>query len=111
MRRWRTGLLLSLPQALPLQIREFFDQLLHLLLILDGLPHAVFPLTGHEHLAQFPSLASDQIETSMQFSAGAMTAGFATTHIAHGKGAAQEASDVDDLRQTRSLLPFPSGEL
>jgi hypothetical protein len=69
------------------------------LLILDGLPHAVFPLTRHEHLAQFPSMAPDQIETGMQFSSGAMTAGFATTNIPHGEGAAQKASGVDDLRQ------------
>jgi hypothetical protein len=81
------------------------------LLILDGLPHAVFPLTRHEHLAQFPSLASDQIETGVQFSPGAMTAGFATTNIPYGEGAPQKASSVDDLCQARSLPPFPGGEL
>ena len=40
-----------------------------------------------------------------------MTAGFATTDISDGESAAQKASGVDDLRETRSLLPFPSGEL
>jgi hypothetical protein len=109
--RWRTGLFLSLLQALPLQIGEFFNQLFHLLLILDRLPHAVFPLARHEHLAQLPSLASDQIQTGMQFSSGAMTAGFATTDISDGESAAQKASGVDDLRETRSLLPFPGREL
>ncbi|HEV2421205.1 MAG TPA: hypothetical protein VGS59_05800 [Candidatus Acidoferrales bacterium] len=40
-----------------------------------------------------------------------MTAGLATTDISDGEGAAQKASRVDDLRQTRSLLPFAGGEL
>jgi hypothetical protein len=56
-------------------------------------------------------VASDQIETGVQLSSGAMTAGFATTNSPHGESAAQKASGVNDLRQTRSLPPFPGGEL
>src|SRR5580700_723601 len=47
----------------------------------------------------------------MQLSAGAMTAGLATTNIAHAESAAQKARAVDHLRQARSLASFSGGEL
>jgi len=47
----------------------------------------------------------------MQFSPGAMTARLTTTNIPNGEGTAQKASRMDDLRQARSLLPFPGREL
>jgi hypothetical protein len=46
--------------------------------ILDGLPHAIFPFLGHEHLAQFPSLLSHQVETSVRLSPRAVAIRFAT---------------------------------
>jgi hypothetical protein len=46
--------------------------------ILDGLPHAIFPFLGHEHLEQFPSLLSHQVETSVRLSPDAVAIRFAT---------------------------------
>jgi hypothetical protein len=97
--------------SLPLQIGEFFDQLFHLLVILDGLPNPLFPLPRHEHLAQLPSLPSDQVQTGMQLSLGAMATGFATADIPQSEGAAQKASGVDDLRQAGPLPTFLGSEL
>ena len=61
MRRRRTVLLLSLSQALPLPLGEFFDQRLHLLLILNRPADAFFPGLGDTNLAEFSLVALDQI--------------------------------------------------
>src|ERR1700681_2266404 len=81
LRRRRTVSLLSLLQALPLQIGEFFDQPLHLLVVLDGLPHPLFPLPRHEQLPQLPPLAPNQVEAGMELAPGATTTGFAATNV------------------------------
>jgi hypothetical protein len=104
-------LLLSLLDSLPLQIGEFFDQFFHLLVVLDGLPHALFPLPRHEHLAQLPFLPSDQVQTGMQLPLGAMATGFATANIPQREGAAQKARGADDLGQARPLPTFLGGEV
>jgi hypothetical protein len=59
MRRRRTALLLSLPQALPLSLGEFFDQGLHLLVALNRLADAFFPGLGDTNLAEFSLVALD----------------------------------------------------
>jgi hypothetical protein len=61
MRRRRTALLLSLPQALPLPLGEFFDQRLHLLVVLNRLADAFFPSLGDTNLAGFSLVALDKI--------------------------------------------------
>jgi hypothetical protein len=61
MSRRRTALLLSLPQALPLPLGEFFDQGLHLLVVLNRLADALFPGLGDANLAEFSLVALDQI--------------------------------------------------
>jgi hypothetical protein len=104
-------LLLSLLQALPLQIGELFDQLFHLLLVLHGLPYAFFPLPRHKHLTQFSTLPSDQVETGMELSMGAATTRFATADVSDGEGAAKKAGLVDDLRQARATSSLAIGEL
>lgn len=104
-------LLLSLLQALPLQIGELFDQLFHFLLVLDCLPYAFFPLPRHKHLAQFSSLPSDQVETSMELSLGAATTRFATADVSDGEGAAQKTGLVDDLGQARATSSLAIGDL
>src|SRR6267143_1177452 len=97
-KRRRTALLLSLLQALPLQIREFFDQLFHLLVVLDGFPDTPFPLPRHEQLAQFSPLSSNQVEAGMQFSPSAATTGLAAVDVSQGEGTAEKTSLVNDLR-------------
>lgn len=110
-KRRKTALLLSLLQALPLQLRELFDQLFHLLVVLDRFPNAPFPLPRNEQLAQLSPLPSNQVETIMEFPLRAATAGFATANVSQREGTAQQTSLVNDLRQAGAASPFVSGEL
>jgi hypothetical protein len=105
------GLLLSLLQALPFQIREFFDQLFHLLVVLNRFPDAPFPLPRHKQLAQLSPLPSNQVEAGMELSPSAVTTGFAAVHVSQGEGAAEKTSLVNDLRQAGAASPFTIGEL
>jgi hypothetical protein len=59
MRRRRTALLLSLPQALPLPFGEFFDQRLDLLVVLHCLADALFPSLGDANLPKLSLPALD----------------------------------------------------
>jgi len=61
MRRRRTALLLSLSQALPLPLGEFFDQRLHLLVVLNRLADAFFPGLGDTDLTWFSLVTLDEI--------------------------------------------------
>ncbi len=88
-KRWRTALLLPLLQALPFQIRELFDQLFHLLVVLNRFPDAPFPLPRHKQLAQLSPLPSNQVEAGMEFSPSAVTTGFAAADVSQGEGAAR----------------------
>jgi hypothetical protein len=91
-------LFLSLLQALPFQIREFFDQLFHLLVVLNRFPDAAFPFPRHKQLAQLSSLPSNQVEAGMGLSLSAVTTRFAAPDVSQGEGAAEKASLVNDLR-------------
>jgi len=104
-------LLLSLLQALPLPIGQFFDQPFHLLVVLDGLPHALFPLPRHEQLAQLPPLAPNQVEAGMELSPGATTTGFAAANVPQREGATEKAGSVHDLRQAGPAPTFPIREV
>jgi len=110
-KRRRTALLLSLLQALPLQIREFFDQLFHLLVVLNGFPDALLPLPRYKQLAQLSPLPSNQVEAGMELSPSAVTTGFATVDVSQGEGAAEKTSLVNDLRQAGAAAAFAIGEL
>src|SRR5258708_13137512 len=77
MKRRRTALLLSLLQALPFQIRKFFDQLFHLLVVLNRFPDTPFPLPRHKQLAQLSPLSSNQVQAGVELSPSAATTGFA----------------------------------
>jgi hypothetical protein len=110
-KRRRTVLLLSLLQALPFQIREFFDQLFHLLVVLNRFPDAPFPLPRHKQLAQLSPLPSNQVEAGMGLSPSAVTTGFAALDVSEGEGAAEKTSLVNDLRQAGAAAAFAIGEL
>jgi hypothetical protein len=97
--------------VLPLQIREFFDQLFHLLMVLHRFPDALFPVTRHKQLAQLSSLPPDQIEAGMKLASGAATAWFPAANIAQGESAAEEPGGVDDLGQAGTAAPFAIREL
>src|SRR5437588_4458267 len=47
----------SFLEPLPLQFGDFFNQLLHLVIIMDGLANALLPSFGDTNLAQFSILA------------------------------------------------------
>ena len=53
-RRRRTGGFPSIQQSLPLDLGQFFQQLLDFLITLNVLADALFPFLGHEHLAGLP---------------------------------------------------------
>ena len=80
-------------------------------MILDGLPHPLFPFPRHEQLPQLSPLPSDQVQTGMELSPGAVATGFAAADIPQMEGAAQKASVVNDLRQAGAVSAFPIGEL
>jgi len=107
----RTVLLLSLLQALPFQIREFLDQLFHLLVVLNRFPGAPFPFPRHKQLAQLSPLSSNQIQAGMGLSPSAVTTGFAALDVSQGEGAAEKMSLVNDLRQAGAASPFAIGKL
>jgi hypothetical protein len=105
------GLLLSLLQTLPFQIRKFFDQPLHLLLVAHCFPNTSFPLPGHKQLVQFSAFTANQVQTSMGLSVSTATVGLSTAHGAHREGAAEETSLVHNLRQTRAATTLAIREL
>src|SRR5258708_39501789 len=105
MKRRRTALLLSLLQALPFQIRKFFDQLFHLLVVLNRFPDAPFPLPRHKQLAQLSPLPSNQVEAGMELSPSAVTTGVAAVDVSQGEGAAEETRLVNELRPGGAEAP------
>src|SRR5258708_22745558 len=111
MKRRRTALLLSLLQALPFQIRKFFDQLFHLLVVLNRFPDAPCPLPRHKQLAQLSPLSSNQVQAGVELSPSAVTTGFAAPDVSQGEGAAEKTSLVNDLCQTGATSPLAIGEL
>jgi len=48
------GLWFPFPQAIPFQLRDFFDELLHLLVTAYGLANPLLPCLGDTDLARFP---------------------------------------------------------
>jgi hypothetical protein len=53
-RRRRTGSFPSIQQSLPLDLGQFFQQLLDFLITLNVLADALFPFLGHERTASVP---------------------------------------------------------
>gem|GEM_PF-6982950 len=56
-RRRKTVSLLPLLDPFPFPFRNFFDQLLHQVVVIDGLANALVPSTWDANLAKLPPLA------------------------------------------------------
>src|SRR5207253_7488736 len=77
-RRSGGGERLSLPllDALPFQLGNFLDQLLHPPIIADGPANTLLPCFGDADLTRLPSVTLDQVYGLMQFALGTMAARF-----------------------------------
>ena len=64
-------------QTLPFQLGNLFHELLHLLVVVDGLANAWVPSLGDTDLAQFPLVALDQIQGGMELALGTTAGRFA----------------------------------
>jgi hypothetical protein len=98
-------------QALPFQIRKFFDQPFHLFLVPDGFPDARFPLPRHKQLVKLSALAANQVQASMRLAVGTAAVALPAADVAYGKGAAEETGRVNDLREPRTASPLTIREL
>jgi len=87
-------------EALPLQFGDFLDQLLHRVIIVDGLVDASLPILGKAQLAELALVALDEIEGVMQLAVGAVAGGFAALTGASGERAAQEPVARSELGDT-----------
>jgi hypothetical protein len=56
------GLSFPFPKPIPFQLRDLFDEVLHLLVTADSLANSQLPRLGHTDLARFPDMALNQIE-------------------------------------------------
>jgi hypothetical protein len=93
----RRILAFPLPQTLPLQFRDFFNELLHLLITTHRLAKVFMPGFRNTDLTRFSLVLLDQIQGLVEHALSTATVGFAALARARVQGAAQE--------------PFPRGEL
>jgi len=82
---------------LPLDLGQFFQQLLDFLITLNVLADAFFPFLGHEHLAGLATPALHQVQRAVQFPVGTATIRFATAAPTHRQRAAQKGLAGNDL--------------
>src|SRR5258708_38196867 len=71
--------MLGLPflETLPFQFGHFFHEALHLLIVTNGLAHALAPWLGDANLAQPAGMTLHEGHRLVQLAVGAMTVGFA----------------------------------
>ena len=93
-------------QPLPLDLREFLQQLLDFLIALHALADALFPLLGHEHLARLTPLALHDVQRQVQFAVGTTTVRLPAPAPTRRQGAAEKTLAGDDLRQARTAFPL-----
>ncbi len=74
----KKDLFLSLRKPVPLYFGYFFDQLLHLLLIVHRLPDTLLPGLGDADLAVFTIVTLNQIQGSVRFAAGSIAGRLST---------------------------------
>jgi hypothetical protein len=84
--------MLGLPflETFPFQFGHFFNQALHLPVVIDGLTHALPPWLGDANLAQPAGMTLHQVHRLVQFAVGAMAVGFAALAGTFGKSAAKK---------------------
>ena len=84
--------MLGLPflETAPFQFGNLFDETLHLLVVTDGLAHALLPRFRHANLAQFAGTTLHQVHRPMLLAVGAMAVGFAAFAGAIGQSAAKK---------------------
>src|ERR1035437_247558 len=84
--------MLGLPflETFPFQFGHFFNEVLHLLVVTNGLAHALAPRLGDTNLAQLAGMTLHQVHRLVQFAVGAMTVGFAALAGTFGKSAAKK---------------------
>jgi hypothetical protein len=78
------------PQTLPFQFRDFFNELLHLLVTTHGLANAFLPGLGNTDLAQFSRMPLNQVQGGMELALGTTAGGLAALAQAWMQGATQE---------------------
>jgi hypothetical protein len=89
---------------------NFFDQALHLLVIVDRLANPLLPRLGDANLAQFASLTLNQVEGVVGFSLGAMAIWFAALAQACGQSAAQKPMAGGQLGNAGAEVALGGGE-
>ena len=88
--RRRRMLGLPFPETFPFQFGHFFNQALHLPVVLDGLTHALPPRLRDANLAPLAGTTLHQVHRLVPFAVGAMAVGFATLAGTLGKSAAKK---------------------
>ena len=101
---------LPFPQTLPFQFRDFFDQALHLLVIMDRLSNSLLPRLGDANLTEFAGMTLHQVQGLVGFPLGAMAIRFAALAGAWGERAAKKPLSGGQLGNAGAEAAFGSGE-
>src|ERR1035437_9636977 len=104
--------MLGLPflETAPFQFGNLFDETLHLLVVTDGLAHALLPRFGDANLAQFAGTTLHQVHRPMLLAVGAMAVGFAALAGAIGQSAAKKPLAGGELGNAGAETALRSGE-
>src|SRR6266567_965333 len=97
-------------ETFPFQFGHFFHQALHLLVVTNGLAHAILPCLGDAKLAQFAGMALHQVHRLVQLTFGAMAVGFAALAGAIGESTAKKPLAGGQLGNARAEVALSGGE-
>src|SRR5437660_7556256 len=109
MRRWSKPSVsrhFLLPQALPFEFGDFFDEALQLLVIVHRLADAGFPRLGDAELSRFSVVALDQIQGGVQLAVSAVAGGLATLATTDRQGSAKQPVVVSQLGEPGTEVPL-----
>src|SRR5205085_4631982 len=99
------------PQTLPLQLGNFFYELLHLVIAIHGLANPWLPSLGNTDLAQFSLVPLYQIQGWMEAALSTAAGGFTAGAQAWMQGTAQEPFSRGQLGEARTQSTFCSRQL
>src|SRR5450759_2556677 len=108
--RRRSKLGLPLLETFPFQFGHFLNEALHLLVVRNGLAHAIPPWLGDANLAQLAGMTLHQVHRLMQLAVGAMAVGFAALAGTFGKRAAKKPLAGGQLGNAGTEVAFGSRE-
>src|SRR5216683_5195890 len=108
--RRRSKLGLPLLETFPFQFGDFLNEALHLLVVCNGLAHALTPWLGDANLAQLAGMALHQIHRLVQLAVGAMTVGFAAFAGTFGERATKKPLAGGQLGNAGTEVAFGSRE-